>query len=329
MRRREFIGLVGGAAAAWPLATRAQRPSMPVIGYLSARTPEDSVEVLAAFRRGLAEIGFVEGQNVAIEYRWLEGHNDRLQEMVADLVRRRVAVIAIPNNTGSVLAANAATQTIPIVFNIGSDPVAIGVVATLSHPGKNATGVSMQQTAVMAKRLELTHELVPTASSIALLVNPGNPGIAKGDVRESQEAARALGIDLPVLKASNPHEIDAAFDAIVQQQTGALLTNSDVFYVSRTDQIVTLAARHAVPTSYAYLEQGAAGGLMCYGADLAATQRTVGVYTGRILKGERPADLPVMQPTKFEFLINLKAARALGLEVPPKLLALADEVIEQ
>jgi len=328
MRRREFIGLVGGAAAAWPLATRAQRPSMPVIGYLSARTPEDSVEVLAAFRRGLAEIGFVEGQNVAIEYRWLEGHNDRLQEMVADLVRRRVAVIAIPNNTGSVLAANAATQTIPIVFNIGSDPVAIGVVATLSHPGKNATGVSMQQTAVMAKRLELMHELVPTANSIALLVNPGNPGIAKGDVRESQEAARALGIDLSVLEASNPQEIDAAFDAIVQQQTGALLTNSDVFYVSRTDQIVTLAARHAVPTSYAYLEQGAAGGLMCYGADLAATQRTVGVYTGRILKGEKPADLPVELVTDMQLVLNMKTAKALGLTVPLSLLSRANKVIE-
>ena len=328
MRRRKFIGLVGGAAA-WPFAAFAQQQqSMPAIGYLSARTPEDLVEVLANFRRGLAETGFVEGRNVAIEYRWLEGHNDRLQEMVADLVRRRVAVIAIPNNTGSVLAAKAATQTIPIVFNIGSDPVAMGLVATLSHPGKNVTGVTMQQTAVTGKRLELLHELVPTASSIAMLVNPGNPGLAEAEAKEAQQAARALGVDLLVLKASNSDEIDATFAALVQQQAGALLINSDVFYVSRTDQLVALAARHAVPTSYGFLEQGAAGGLMCYGADLAATQHTVGVYTGRILKGEKPADLPVEQVTKLQLVLNMKTAKALGLTVPLSLLGRADKVIE-
>src|ERR1700730_11535527 len=328
MRRREFITLLGGAAAALPLAARAQQPAMPVVGYLSARTPGDSVEVLADFRRGLAETGFVEGQNVAIEYRWLEGHYNRLQEMVADLVRRRVAVIAIPNNTGSVLAAKAATQTIPIVFNIGSDPVAMGLVATLSHPGKNVTGVAMLQTAVTAKRLELLHELVPTARSIAILVNPGNPGFAEADAKEAQQAARALGVDLLVLKASNSSEIDAAFATLVQQQAGALLISGDVFYISRTDQLVALAARHVVPTTYAYLEQGAAGGLMCYGASLTPTQHTVGVYTGRILKGEKPADLPVQQVTKLQLVINMKTAKALGLTFPLSLLGRADEVIE-
>jgi len=314
--------------AVWPLAARAQQQAMPVIGYLSARTPEDSVELLAEFRRGLAETGFVEGQNVAIEYRWLEGHNDRIPETVADLVLRQVAVIAIPNNTASALAAKAATQTIPIVFNIGSDPIAMGLVATLSHPGKNATGVTMQQTAVTAKRLELLHELVPTASTIAMLVNPGNPRLAEAEAKEAQQAALTLGLDLLVLKAGNWNEIDATFAALVQQHAGALLINSDVFYVSRTAQLVALAARYAVPTSYGYLEQAAAGGLMCYGAGLASTQRTVGIYTGRILKGEKPSDLPVQQVTKLQLVINMKTAKALGLAVPETLLARADEVIE-
>lgn len=328
MRRREFIiGLVG-VAASCPLAAFAQQRSVPAIGYLSARTPEDSVELLADFRRGLAETGFVEGQNVAIEYRWLKGHNDRLQEIVADLVRRQVAVIAIPNNTASALDAKAATQTIPIVFNIGSDPVAMGLVATLSHPGKNATGVTMQQTAVTAKRLELLHELVPTASTIAMLVNPGNPRLAEAEAKEAQQAARTLGVDLLVLKAGNWNEIDATFAALVQQQAGALLINSDVFYVSQTAQLVALAARYAVPTSYGFLEQAAAGGLMCYGADLAATQYTVGVYTGRILKGEKPSDIPVEQVTKVQLILNMKTANALGLTVPLSLLGRADKVIE-
>ena len=329
MKRRDFITLLGGAAAAWPLAVGAQQqPAIPVIGYLSARTPADSVEVLAEFRRGLAETGFVEGQNVAIEYRWLEGHNDRIPETVADLVLRQVAVIAIPNNTASALAAKAATQTIPIVFNIGSDPIAMGLVATLSHPGKNATGVTMQQTAVTAKRLELLHELVPTASTIAMLVNPGNPRLAEAEAKEAQRAALTFGLDLLVLKAGNWNEIDATFAALVQQHAGALLINSDVFYVSRTAQLVALAARYAVPTSYGYLEQAAAGGLMCYGAGLASTQRTVGIYTGRILKGEKPSDLPVQQVTKLQLVINMKTAKALGLAVPETLLARADEVIE-
>jgi putative tryptophan/tyrosine transport system substrate-binding protein len=298
IRRREFITLLGGAAA-WPEVARAQQPAMPVIGYLSARTPGDSVEVLAEFRRGLAETGFVEGQNVGIEYRWLEGRYNLLSEMIGDLVRRRVAVIAIPNTTSSVVAAKAATQTIPIVFNIGSDPVAVGLVNSLSHPGKNVTGIAMLQTAVTAKRFELLRELVPAARSIAFLVNPGNPGFANAETKEVQEAARVLGVDLLILNAGDPSEIDAAFTTIVQQQAGALLVGGDVFYISRTGQLVTLAARHGVPTIYAYLEQGAAGGLMCYGAGLASTQRSIGIYTGRILKGEKPADLPVQQVTKL------------------------------
>ena len=328
MKRRDFITLLGGAAVAWPLAARAQQPSMPVIGYLSARTPRDSVEVLAEFRRGLAETGFVEGQNLAIEYRWLEGRYNLLPEMIGDLVRRQVAVIAIPNTTSSVLAAKAATQTIPIVFNIGSDPVAVGLVATLSHPGKNVTGIAMLQTAVTAKRLELLRELVPTARSIAFLVNPGNPGFANAETKEVQEAARVLGVDLLILNAGNPSEIDAAFTTIVEQQVGALLVGGDVFYISRTGQLVMLAARYALPTIYAYLEQGAAGGLMCYGAGLASTQRSVGIYTGRILKGEKPGGLPVQQVTKLQLIINMKTAKTLGLGVPEPLLARADEVIE-
>jgi putative tryptophan/tyrosine transport system substrate-binding protein len=327
IRRREFITLLGGAAA-WPEVARAQQPAMPVIGYLSARTPGDSVEVLAEFRRGLAETGFVEGQNVGIEYRWLEGRYNLLSEMIGDLVRRRVAVIAIPNTTSSVVAAKAATQTIPIVFNIGSDPVAVGLVNSLSHPGKNVTGIAMLQTAVTAKRFELLRELVPAARSIAFLVNPGNPGFANAETKEVQEAARVLGVDLLILNAGDPSEIDAAFTTIVQQQAGALLVGGDVFYISRTGQLVTLAARHGVPTIYAYLEQGAAGGLMCYGASLASTQRSIGIYTGRILKGEKPADLPVQQVTKLQLIINMKTANALGLTVPETLLARADEVIE-
>jgi putative ABC transport system substrate-binding protein len=327
MRRRDFITLLGGATAAWPLGARAQQP-MPVIGYLSARTPGDSVEVLAEFRRGLAETSFVEGQNLAIEYRWLEGRYNLLPEMIGDLVRRQVAVIVIPNTTSSVLAAKAATQTIPIVFNIGSDPVAVGLVASLSHPGKNVTGIAMLQTAVTAKRLELLRELVPTASSIAFLVNPGNPGFANAETKEVQEAARVLGVNLLVLNAGNPSEIDAAFTTIAQQKAAGLLVGGDVFYISRTGQLVTLAARHGIPTIYAYLEQGAAGGLMCYGAGLASTQRSVGIYTGRILKGEKPGDLPVQQVTKLQLVINMKTAKALGLDVPTTLLARADEVIE-
>jgi putative tryptophan/tyrosine transport system substrate-binding protein len=327
MRRREFLAGVAGAAA-WPVVARAQQPALPVVGYLSGRSLADSVEVLADFRRGLAETGFVEGRNVTIEYRWLEGHYDRIHEMVADLVRRRVAVIAAPNTTASALAAKAASQTIPIVFNVGSDPVEMGLVTSLSRPGSNATGVAMLQTAVIAKRAELLHQLLPAATSIAFLVNPGNPGVAESETKEAQQAARALGVSLLVLNASNPSEIDAAFATLARQRAEALLVGSDVFFISRIGQLVAQAAHHAVPAIYAFLEQGAAGGLMCYGARLANTQRLVGVYTGRILRGEKPADLPVQQVTKLELVINLITAKALGLTIPETLLATADEVIE-
>jgi putative tryptophan/tyrosine transport system substrate-binding protein len=327
MRRREFIAGLGGAAG-WPLVARAQQPAMPVIGYLSARTPGDAVEILADFRRGLAEAGFVEGRNVVIEYRWMEGHYDRLPDMIAELVHRQVAVIAVPNTTTSALAAKAATTTIPIVFNVGSDPVAVGLVASLSHPAGNATGIAMLQTATTAKRLELLHELVPAAMSIAFLVNPGNPGYAQAETAEVREAASVLGVNLLVFNAGTPSEIDAAFATLVRQQARALVIGADNFYISRTDQLVALAARHAVPAIYAYLEQGAAGALMCYGARLADTQRLVGVYAGRILNGEKPADLPVQQVTKVELALNMRTAKALGLTIPLSLLARANEVIE-
>jgi putative ABC transport system substrate-binding protein len=325
MNRRNILTLIGGAAV-WPVAARAQ--SMPVIGYLSGRSLQDSIDVLADFRRGLAETGYVEGRNVAIEYRWVEGHYDRIPTMVADLVQRQVAVIAVPNTTASALAAKAATQTIPIVVNVGGDPVAIGLVASLNRPGGNVTGVSMLQNAAAAKRLELLHELVPAATSIGFLVNSTNPGFAEAETREVQSAARALGIHLLVLNASSASEIEAAFANLVQQRAGALLVGGDVFFISQIDQLIALAGRHVVPVIYPYLEQAVAGGLMSYGANLADTQRLVGVYAGRILMGEKAAELPVQQVTKIELVINIKTAKALGLPVPLALLTRADEVIE-
>ena len=323
MRRREFIAGLGSAVA-WSAVARAQS-TMPVVGYLSGRPPGDPV--LAEFRRGLAEIGFVEGRNVMIEYRWLEGHYDLIQEMVANLVRRRVAVI-VSNTTTAVLAAKAASQTIPIAFIVGSDPVQLGLVSSLSHPGSNATGAAILLTDVAAKRLQLLHELLPAAMSIAYLVNPTNPGFAEPEMKEVQQAARSLGLNLLVLKASNPSEIDAAFATLVEQQAGALLVGGDLFFIGQTGQLVALAARHAVAAMYSYLQQGAAGGLICYGASLAYTHRLLGIYTGRILKGEKPADLPVQQITRLDLVINLKTAKALGLTIPETLLATADEVIQ-
>jgi ABC-type uncharacterized transport system substrate-binding protein len=325
--RRTFISSVVGGVLAVPLAARAQKPAMPVIGYLSGRSPGDSIDVLADFRRGLAEAGYVEGQNVVIEYRWAEGHYDRVPAMIADLVRRRVAVIAVPNTTASALAAKAATQTIPIVFNVGGNPAEIGLVANLDRPGGNATGITMLQTAVAAKRLELLHELVPAATSIAFLVNPNNPAFAEAETREVQLAARVLSVNLRVLNASSSAEIEASFATLFQHKAGALLVGSDIFFVSQSDQLIALAARHAVPTIYGYLEQTVAGGLMSYGASLADTQRLVGVYTGRILKGEKPAELPVQQVTKIELVINLKTAKALGIKIPNSILVRADKVI--
>jgi putative tryptophan/tyrosine transport system substrate-binding protein len=328
MKRREFITLLGGTALAWPLTARAQQAGVPVIGYLSARTPGDSVDILADFHRGLAEAGYIEGRNVAIEYRWAEGRYDRVPALVADLVRRRVAVIVIPNGTTSVLAAKAATQTIPIVFDIGSDPVKIGLVASLNHPGGNITGVASLYAELATKRLELLHELAPSAASIAFLVNPANPVYAAAETKEAQVAADTLGVRLLVTDASSPSEIEAAFATLASQQVGSLLVGGDIFFVSQTDQLIALAARHRISAIYGYLEQAVAGGLMSYGERIADAQRMIGVYTGRILNGEKPADLSIQQVTKIELVINLKTAKTLGLNVPLALLTRADEVIE-
>ena len=328
MNRRKFITLVGGTAATWPLAARAQQPAIQVVGYLSGMSPDNSIKVFAEFRRGLTETGYVEGRNLAIEYRWLEGRYDQIPTMLADLVKRRVAVIAVANTTTAALAAKAATQTIPIVFGVGSDPVAVGLVVSLSRPGGNLTGVSLQQTTAAALRLELLHQLKPAERSIAFLVNRTNPSYAEAETREMQLAANVLGVDLVVLNASSTSEIEAAFLTLVQRHAGALLIGGDIFFVSRTDQLVALAARHAVPAMYTYIEQTLAGGLIAYGARLAESQHLIGVYSGRILNGEKPADLPVQLLTKVELAINLKTAKALGLTFPLTLLGRADEVIE-
>ena len=328
MRRREFITLLGGAALAWPHAARAQKPAIPVVGYLSGTSPNDSIDILADFRRGLAETGYVEGRNLAIEYRWLEGRYDRIPMMLGDLVERRVAVIAVANTTTAALAAKAATRTIPIVFGVGSDPVAIGLVVSLNRPEGNLTGVSQQQTITAAHRLELLHQLKPAERSIAFLVNPTNPSFAAAETREVQSAANVLGVDLVELNASSTSELEGAFLTLVQRRAGALLIGGDIFFISRTDQLVALAARHAVAAMYTYIEQAQAGGLIAYGAHLAELEHLVGVYCGRILNGEKPSDLPVQLLTKVELVINLKTAKALGLTLPLTLLGRADEVIE-
>jgi len=328
MRRREFIKVLGGSAVGWPLAARAQQRAMPVIGFLSGWSSGDSVEYLEYFRRGLAESGYVEGRNVAIEFRYADGRFDRLPELVADLVQRRVNVIAIPNTTASAFAAKAATQTIPIVFSLGSNPVEVGLVASLSRPGGNLTGLSALQTAVTAKRVEMVHELLPKATRIAFLVNPANRALAEADTKEARETARSLGLDLLVLNASSPSEIDAAFATLVREQVGALLTNSESYFMIRRDQLAALAARHAVPTMYAFRENAVAGGLMSYGSNFLHATRRLGLYTGRVLNGEKPADLPVQQATDIELIINQKTAKALGITVPQALISRADEVIE-
>jgi putative ABC transport system substrate-binding protein len=325
MKRREFITLLGGAAVAWPRVARAQQ-RMPVIGYLLSDLLEPERQFVAAFHRGLAETGYVEGRNVAIEYRSAESRNDRLPALAAELVRRQVAVIATSSTPGA-LAAKAATQTIPIVFGIGSDPVEIGLVASLNRPGGNLTGVSQLNVDIAAKRLEMLHELVPAATQIAVLVNPTNPA-GEALLREAQVAARALGVRLSVLNASSESEIDGAFATLVGQRADALLVSGDNLFTTHRDRIIALAARHAVPAIYQFREFAAAGGLMSYGASVTDAYRLLGVYTGQILKGEKPADLPVQQATKIEMIINLKTAKALGLTMPTSTLLRADEVIE-
>jgi putative ABC transport system substrate-binding protein len=325
MNRREFIRLLGGAAAAWPLAARAQQAAMPVVGFVNAGSSD--APLAAAFRKGLNEAGYVEGQNVTVEYHWLEGQFDRLPALMAELVRRRIAVIATPAGNAAALAAKAATTTIPIVFGVGEDPVKLGLVASLARPGGNATGINFLTGELTTKRLALLHELVPKAIRISVLVNPANIASTES-IRDIPEAARAMGLQIQVLNASTSREIEAAFATLVHDRADALYVAGDVFFTSRRVQFVTLAAHHRIPASYASREAVEAGGLMGYDTDRAGMYRQVGTYTGQILKGAKPADLPVLQSTKFELVINMQTARALGIEVPNSLQLLANEVIE-
>jgi putative ABC transport system substrate-binding protein len=325
MRRREFITVVGGMAVTWPLVGRAQQPAMPVIGYVNSGTPAANSSNVSAFRLGLKQAGFVEGQTVAIEFRWGENQFDQLPAMVADLINRPMAVIV--GNTLSALRAKAATTTVPIVFTTGSDPVRDGLVASLNRPGGNVTGVVFINGALGAKRLELLRQLVPAATTIAMLVNPNTPE-TEAERRDLQAAAQAIGQQLIILDASTERDIETAIATFVQRGAGALLAGAGTFIFNNLERIVTLAARHGLPASYSEREAVEAGGLMSYGTSLTDAYRQAGIYTGRILNGEKPADLPVMQSTKFEFVLNLRTAKTLGLEIPPTLLALADQVIE-
>jgi putative tryptophan/tyrosine transport system substrate-binding protein len=327
MERRRFITLVGGAAAAWPLRVRAQQAAMPVIGVLAAPTEASYGPYIDAFRKGLKEIGYTEGQNVAIEYRWAEGQYDRLPAMAADLVARQVAVMVTIGGIPAALAAKAATSTIPIVFGVAEDPVKVGLVDSLARPNGNATGVSLLSVELEWKRLELIREVMPQAASIAILLNPKNPQTA-AQLPEKTKAAKALGLQLSVLNASSDAEIDSAFSAAAQQHVSALVIGADSFFHGRREHLVELAARYALPTIYPYREEAAIGGLMSYGINLAAAYYLEGDYAGRVLKGRRPAELPVQQSTSVELVINLKTAKTLGLSFPLALLGRADEVIE-
>lgn len=326
MQRREFLGILGGAAAAWPLAARAQQSALPVIGFLNGSSPDSYAPNVAAFRQGLKEAGYIEGQNVAIEYRWAEGHFDRLPALAADLVRRQVSVIAA-TSTPANLVAKKATSTIPIVFTTGDDPVQLGLVTSLARPGGNITGVTQLSVEILPKRLELAHELVPTATAIALLANPTDP-TSDFEVRGAEAAAHALGLQLHTLRATTEAELNDAFTAVVQMRAAVLVVANSVFFNGHIEQMAALANRYSLPTIYTYRHFVAAGGLISYGSELTESYRLAGGYTGRILKGEKPAELPVQQATKIELLINLKTAKTLGLTIPPALVARADEVIE-
>ena len=327
MKRRAFITLLGGAAATWPLAARAQQPAMPVIGFLGAPSAAPYARYVAAVHQGLKEVGYVEHQNVAMEYRWADSQYDRLPALAADLVSRRVAVIVPIGGAPATLAAKAATSTIPIVFNLGADPIELGLVTNLNRPGGNITGIAMMIVEIETKRLELLHELAPASTSLAILLNPSNAQ-AQTQERDAQRAARVIGRQVLVLKAGTEHEIEMAFAALVRERAGALLVGGDTFFASQVTLFVVLTARHAIPTIYPWRSHVDAGGLMSYGTSPLDAYRQTGVYTGRVLKGEKPGDLPIAQPTKFELVINNQTARVLGLTVPSTLLARADEVIE-
>ena len=327
MRRREFITLIGGAAAAWPLAARAQQATMPVIGFLHAGSPENYGVRLAAYRQGLKDAGFVEGQNVAVEYRWANDHQDRLPALAADLIQRHVAVIATPGSTPAALAAKAATNTLPIVFTTGTDPVALGLVASLSQPGGNATGITALNADLAAKKLGVMRALLPKADHFFALVNPKSP-LTEPFLKDLRAGAASLGLTFEILPVSDPSEIKTVFATLPQRPNGVLLVGTDVLLFNNRTQIAALAAQYKLPTIYDGREYAEAGGLISYGADFLDVMRQAGVYTGRVLKGEKPADLPVVQEVKFELVINLKTAKVLGLDVPPILLATADDVIE-
>jgi putative ABC transport system substrate-binding protein len=327
MRRRDFISLLGGAAAAWPLTARAQQPTMPVVGFVEVGSLDASAARAAAFRKGLNETGYIEGQNVKVEYHWLAGRYDELPALMADLVRRQVAVITTPNNA-TAIAAKAATATVPIVFLVGDDPVRLGLVASLARPGGNATGTNILVEEVVAKRLRLLHDLVPKAARIAVLVNPANASSAAATLRGVQEAAPTIGLQIQILQATTVGEIDAVFATFAAGRPDALFVAPDTFFTSRRLQLVTLTARDRIPATYAVRDFVDVGGLVSYGTDIVDMWRQVGVYTGSILKGAKPAELPVLQSNKFEFVINLQTARALGVEVPQEVLSIADKVIE-
>src|SRR6516164_4244603 len=328
LRRRQFITLLGGGAVAWPLAARAQQSTTPVIGILSSESPEAAAILVRAFHQGLSEVGFIEGRNVVVEYRWAEGHNDRLPALAADLVRRQVVAIACLGGPPAAFAAKAATTTIPIVFQVGFDPVELGLVTSLNRPGANITGIASVNTEQGPKRLEVLHQLTSTAKILGLLVNPTNRNVAEVSVKVAQAAAESLGLQLHIFYASNEHEFDAAFATLPARQVGGLAIGPDPFFLGHSQQLAALAMRHAAPALSPYREFPLAGGLVSYGSDIKDHIRLVGVYIGRILKGEKPADLPVQQATKVELIINLKTAKVLGLTVPTALLVRADEVIE-